>query len=120
MSRNKNKQRLFDVSISNKPNRYILWFSILFVGIIIGISMNSKDPAESVDHSEKPVYSLATADIASQFVRSCGSCGEKDLDICTCPTVKSTKQFIEMNLNNGASTADVIELVKVAFGHFKS
>lgn len=119
MNRKSNKLGLVNFSNSKKLNRYILWVTILIVGVIIGVSFNSKEAQEVTNYPKEPVYSIATADIASQFVCSCGSCGEKDLDICTCPTAKSTKEFIEMNLNNGASIADVIELVKAAYGHYK-
>lgn len=113
------KQISTQVSGQNNLTRYAFWFAILIVGITIGIFINMKEPVVTSDNIVNPVYSLASIDVARKFVCSCGSCGEEDLDVCTCPTAKSTKRFIEMNLNKGASTADVIELVKAAFGHYK-
>lgn len=103
----------------NNLGRYGLWLMILLVGITVGVFITSKDRPEASVSKELPIlFSMATVDVARQFACSCGSCGEENLSTCTCPTAKSTKQFIEMNLNNGVSEEDVIELIKSTHGHF--
>ncbi len=100
-------------------NRYLIWILILVGGISIGISINSYYTQEPKKNSVSNVFSYETLNIAKQFVCSCGSCGEKELIACTCPTAMETKQFIEVSLNNGLTIEDVTEIVKVSIGHFK-
>ncbi len=108
----------FEHNFWNK-NRYILWISILIGGISIGISINSYYTQEPIKNPVTKVFSIGTLDIAKHFVCSCGSCGEKELIACLCPTAMETKQFIETSLNNGISIEDVTDIVKVSIGHYK-
>jgi len=100
-------------------NRYILWISILVGGIIIGIFIDSYNTQEAVNNYEPNKYSFGTYSIAKEFVCSCGSCGEKDLIACTCPTAIETKQFIETSLNNGQSAEDITDILIMTYGHQK-
>ena len=112
------KQIWMPGSKQNGLNIYALWFAILLAGITIGLFINPKDPVIT-SRNTAPQTSLAGLDVARQFTCSCGSCGEKDLNDCSCPTANSTKQFIEMNLNKGASADEVLNLVKITYGHYK-
>jgi cytochrome c-type biogenesis protein CcmH/NrfF len=100
-------------------NKLVLWISILVGGIIIGVAINSYNTQEPVYNSVSEVFSFKTLDIAKQFSCSCGSCGEKELIACTCPTAVETKQYIEASLNKGLSAEDVTKIVKMSYGHYK-
>lgn len=100
-------------------NRYILWLAILIGGIGIGISINSYNTPEPINNPVPNVFSFETLSIAKQFVCSCGSCGEKELITCTCPTAIETKQFIETSINNGLSADDITDILEMTYGHYK-
>lgn len=118
---NTKKQKSIMNSDNNfwNKNRYILWISILIGGISIGISINSYYTQEPIINSETKVFSIETLSVAKHFACSCGSCGEKELIACMCPTAIETKQFIETSINNGISIEDVTDIVKVSIGHYK-
>ncbi|MCH7613439.1 MAG: hypothetical protein IIB95_08100 [Candidatus Marinimicrobia bacterium] len=100
-------------------SRYILWLSILVGGIVIGISIHSYNTPKPVNNHASNVFSFETLTIAKQFVCSCGSCGEKALIACTCPTAIETKQFIETSINNGLSADDITDILNMTYGQYK-
>lgn len=89
---------------------------LLAMGIWIGSSAG--DGNEKGQEHIPVVFASGTMTIAKQFACSCGSCGEKNLAVCACPTANSTKKFIEMNLNEGMSKKDAVILVKDIYGHY--
>jgi len=107
--------------------------TVLVLGIWIGVLLEDR---ENTTHAHESSYfedrgktsqvyensfssfSAATMQIAGLFSCSCGSCGEKNLAICECPTALSTKRFITDKLKSGSPQDQVIDLVKTTYGHF--
>jgi hypothetical protein len=58
-------------------------------------------------------------EIASKFVCSCGTCGEKPLDICTCNRAVEERQFIRDYLGQGQESEQVIVALNDAYGWIK-
>ncbi|MCH8010702.1 MAG: hypothetical protein IIA61_01940 [Candidatus Marinimicrobia bacterium] len=110
-------QAYFTVSIP-KWSLYLLGAAILIIGIWIGISMEEREKVTQSSPVSSHIFTISTMDVAKQFDCSCGSCGEKNLAICTCPTAESTKQFIETNLSAGLGKEEVVNLVNKVYGHF--
>jgi len=48
----------------------------------------------------------AVARVAAQFTRSCGSCGERRLDVCSCDTAQQERAFLQDQLRSGRSEAE--------------
>lgn len=58
-------------------------------------------------------------EVASKFICSCGTCGEKPLDICTCETAAQERQFIRDRLQQGQTPEQVSVAVMTEFGWLK-
>lgn len=114
-------------------------FAPLGVGIFIGaitvgtivLVWNHDSPSRS--RSSIPTYGssapsatapatmdLAVFRVAARFVCSCGTCGEKRLDVCSCATAQQERAFIQDQLRNGRSEAEAAEALKQKYGGLKS
>lgn len=58
-------------------------------------------------------------DVASKFICSCGTCGEKPLDTCTCDKAAEERQFIRTNLQAGQTPELIIAAVMNTYGWLK-
>jgi cytochrome c-type biogenesis protein CcmH/NrfF len=112
-------------------------FIVLAIGILIGavivgtaaLVWNHDQPSRSY-----PLYRTADAPtlptlptldptvtrVASHFACSCGTCGEKRLDICSCETAQQERAFIQDQLRNGRSEAEAAEALNKKYGGLKS
>lgn len=63
---------------------------------------------------------LAVFRVAARFVCSCGTCGEKRLDVCSCATAQQERAFIQEQLRNGRSESEAAEALKQKYGGLKS
>jgi ribosomal protein L40E len=75
--------------------------------------------------AQSPVVETKSADpkleanviaVAGKFICSCGSCGDKPLDICACGRAVEERQFIRSSLQAGQSIAQVIAALNNAYG----
>ena len=119
----KNKQnknnRTGKQAVFNKGSLIILATGIVLIAFSFGI-LTENDRKSIIASNETPiVFSLATVNLAKDFACSCGSCGEKNLATCECPTAISTKSFIEMNLKSGLPEPEVTSLVNQVYGHYQ-
>ncbi len=127
---------------SNSSNPRL--FAPLAVGILIGalavgtavLVWNTDSPSRS--GSAFPTYSasipmtstpLATAPaavdpavtrVAARFACSCGTCGEKRLDVCSCETAQAERAFIQDQLRAGRSEAEAADALNKKYGGLKS
>ena len=62
----------------------------------------------------------AVTRIAAQFVCSCGTCGEKRLDVCSCETAQRERAFIQNQLRDGRSEAEAADALNQKYGGLKS
>ncbi len=67
-----------------------------------------------------PALDPAVARVAARFACSCGTCGEKRLDICSCETARTERAFIQEQLRNGRSEAEAAEALNQKYGGLKS
>ena len=67
-----------------------------------------------------PALDPAVARVASRFICSCGTCGEKRLDVCSCETAQTERAFIQEQLHNGRSESEAAEALKQKYGGLKS
>lgn len=67
-----------------------------------------------------PALDPAVARVAARFACSCGTCGEKRLDICSCETAQTERAFIQEQLRNGRSEAEAADAVNKKYGGLKS
>jgi len=58
-------------------------------------------------------------EIASKFICSCGTCGEKPLDTCTCNRAAEERQFIRNYLEQGQKPEQVILALNNTYGWVK-
>lgn len=58
--------------------------------------------------------------VAARFACSCGTCGEKRLDICSCETAQTERTFIQEQLRSGSSEAEAADAVNKKYGGLKS
>lgn len=56
---------------------------------------------------------------ASKFICSCGTCGEKPLDVCTCNRAVEERQFIRNYLEQGQKPEQVIFALNNTYGWIK-
>jgi hypothetical protein len=69
--------------------------------------------------SQDPKLEAGVIAIASKFICSCGSCGEKPLEICACERAIEERQFIRNALQTGKSADQIIAGVNATFGWMK-
>ena len=98
---------------------FVFGAALLILGIWVGIFLGDREKPSHRDNSVPQVFSVATMEVARLFSCPCGSCGEKILTVCECPTATSTKRFIETQLNNGYNHEQVVELVIQVYGHYR-
>lgn len=67
-----------------------------------------------------PALDPAVARVAARFACSCGTCGEKRLDICSCETAQRERAFIQEQLRNGRTEAEAAEALNQKYGGLKS
>ncbi len=67
-----------------------------------------------------PALDPAVARVAARFACSCGTCGEKRLDICSCETAQTERAFIQEQLRNGRTEAEAAEALNQEYGGLKS
>lgn len=67
-----------------------------------------------------PLTDPAVLRVAARFACSCGTCGEKRLDVCSCETAQQERAFIQEQLRNGRSEAEAVEELKQKYGGLKS
>jgi hypothetical protein len=67
-----------------------------------------------------PALDPAVARVAARFACSCGTCGEKRLDICSCETAQTERAFIQEQLRNGRSETEAADAVNKKYGGLKS
>lgn len=70
--------------------------------------------------STAPVADPAVMRVAARFACSCGTCGEKRLDVCSCETAQTERAFIQEQLRNGRTEAEAAEALNQKYGGLKS
>lgn len=67
-----------------------------------------------------PVMDPAVMRVAARFACSCGTCGEKRLDVCSCETAQAERAFIQEQLRSGRTEAETAEALNQKYGGLKS
>ncbi|MEW6005548.1 MAG: zinc-ribbon domain-containing protein [Stygiobacter sp.] len=70
--------------------------------------------------STNPVVESIVYEIASKFVCSCGTCGEKSLEKCTCPHAEEERQFIRDYVGKNGQKNDIVVALANKYGYLKS
>jgi len=120
----KKKERRVDTKLKWHPG---LVAFVLLVGVFIFIGgmelFVKKQPAplpQIVEIRTSDANLEATAmEIASKFICSCGTCGEKPLDTCTCNRAVEERQFIRSYLEQGQKPEQVIVALNNTYGWVK-
>ncbi len=106
---------------SKKPNSLPIIIGgilLISIGVLIGtILSTSTSPSRT---SVPIIYSSEVLDIASHFLCSCGSCGDKELVSCTCNTAIQEKDFIQDLIQKSYEKEAIITTVETMFGKKKS
>lgn len=66
-----------------------------------------------------PAVDPAVKRVAERFVCSCGTCGEKSLEICSCEMAGQERAFIEEQLRNGHTEAEAADALNKKYGGLK-
>jgi hypothetical protein len=123
-----------------KPDKPNSSFAPLAIGFVIGavtvgalvLMWLHDNPSPSHSHppplmsgtstspAAAPAFDVAVSRVASRFVCSCGTCGEKRLDVCSCETAQTERAFIQEQLRNGRSEAEAAEALKQKHGGLRS
>ncbi|MCF6237842.1 MAG: hypothetical protein L3J79_03360 [Candidatus Marinimicrobia bacterium] len=85
-----------------------------FVGVMVTDNGISRERVSAV----KDNFSAHTLNIASDFRCSCGTCGEKNLAVCTCETALIEKRYIENSLRAGKEHEQITSEMKRIYGHY--
>ncbi len=95
---------------------------LISIGVLIGTIMSYITPSSAATNaaSEPILYNSEVIDIASHFLCSCGSCGDKDLVTCSCDTAVREKNFIQDLIQKGYEKEAIITTVETMFGKKKS
>ncbi|MEE9463970.1 MAG: hypothetical protein V3W14_00165 [Candidatus Neomarinimicrobiota bacterium] len=96
--------------------------ALVLLGVLIGVTVRDKpDRApEQAPASTVPIFSSAVLDIAEDFICSCGSCGERDLVVCTCDTANQEKTYIQNMLNQGNDRSTITTRIEALYGGRKT
>ena len=70
--------------------------------------------------STAPALDPAVARVAARFACSCGTCGEKRLDVCSCETAQQERAFIQEQLRKGHSEEEAAQALKQKYGGLNS
>ena len=96
--------------------------ALVLLGVLIGVTVRDK-PNKTVEQSSAstiPIFSSAVLDIAKDFTCSCGSCGERDLVVCTCETANQEKNYIQNMLNQGYDRSTITTRIEALYGGRKT
>lgn len=95
--------------------------SLVFYMVAINTILKKQElPTRVIDaRSNDPVLEARVMDVAARFICSCGSCGEKPLEICKCDTAVEERQFIRGLLQSGRSLDQVTLEVRDRYGWAK-
>lgn len=129
---------------TNKEQSNPRLFAPLAVGILIGalavgtavLVWNHDSPSRS--RSAVPTYSgsipmtstplaavpsaleSAVTRVAARFACSCGTCGEKRLDVCSCETAQAERAFLQNQLRDGRTESEAADALNKKYGGLKS
>lgn len=105
----------------------VVGLALLGVGILIAIVLQvTRDwhtpprQAPVIEaKSQDPKLEAGVMSIAAKFICSCGSCGEKPLEICACERAIEERQFIRNALQAGQAADQIIAAVNATYGWMK-
>lgn len=95
----------------------LIVFGMLLSTVLIDKSATSPAPGVA---AVTPVFSSAVLEIARDFYCSCGSCGQKELLVCTCDTAVQEKNYIQDLLDKGYDKESINSTVQAMFGGKKT
>lgn len=88
--------------------------SVLVLGVFVGFMVAEGGASKKRMHAIEDIFSTHTLEIAGEFRCSCGTCGEKNLAVCTCETALIEKRYIENGLKAGKSHEQIThEMIKI-------
>lgn len=120
----KKKDRRVDTKLKWHPGLVAI---VLLVGVFIFIMSTElfvkKQPAPPPQfvetRSADAKLEAKVIEIASKFICSCGTCGEKPLDTCTCNRAVEERQFIRNYLEQGQKPEQVVLALNNTYGWVK-
>ena len=120
----KKKDRRVNTKLKWRPGLVAI---VLLVGVfvfIIGMELFVKKqpspPPQFVEmRSTDAQLEAKVMEIASKFICSCGTCGEKPLDTCTCNRAAEERQFIRSYLEQGQKPDQIIVALNNTYGWIK-
>lgn len=99
----------------------IVGLCVLVLGIFVGTIVAEGGISKERVHATEDIFSSHTLQIAGEFRCSCGTCGEKNLAVCTCETALIEKRYIENSLKAGKSHEQITdEMIKIYGFHNES
>lgn len=121
---NKKKHKRVDTKLHWHPAVVTVVLLVGVVLVIAGIELlrrNDVAPPARITESRSRDQKLESAamQIASRFICSCGTCGEKPLDTCSCNRAIEERQFIRDYLEQGQSPTQVIMALNRSYGWIK-
>lgn len=95
---------------------------LILLGFVAGLIVNRTSTPSSPPPQTPlaPLYSQAVLAIASDFICSCGQCGERDLVACTCDTAIREKNYIRDLLNKNYDRETIVTTLETMFGGRKT
>lgn len=94
---------------------------LITIPYVTGNPPGRKPQAERIieQRSADPKIEATVKEVASQFVCSCGTCGEEPLDVCSCNTAVQERQFIRNAVQSGQTVDQIVTAVNSTFGWMK-
>ncbi len=94
---------------------------VVFIGFMeLAVKKPPLPPVRFIEtRSGDSVLEATVYQVASKFVCSCGTCGEKPLETCTCDRAAQERQFIRTALQAGQTLEQVIAAVDATYGWMK-
>ncbi|MBI4547195.1 MAG: cytochrome c-type biogenesis protein CcmH [Ignavibacteriae bacterium] len=119
------------VTFQNKANarRHPALLVVIFIGgiMLFAYAMHlfqqglQPQSAEQVAANKlDPSLEAAVSAIAAKFICACGNCGDKSLDVCTCPNASKEREMIRHSLKAGQRPEQIIATINDLYGGLKS
>lgn len=99
----------------------VIGFLLIVVVVDSLFNKSAKKENKLVEEfSNNPAIELRVREIASKFICSCGTCGEKSLEVCSCDRAIEERKVIRDYLEKAKTEEEIVKAVANTYGWLKS
>ncbi|MBU2584400.1 MAG: zinc ribbon domain-containing protein [Bacteroidetes bacterium] len=126
----KKKPKVKTVIFRKKPRvvRTIGIYTLVVIGFLLIVvvfdslfNKSAKKENKLVEEfSNNPAIELRVREISSKFICSCGTCGEKSLEVCSCDRAIEERKLIRDYLEKSKTEDEIVKVVANTYGWLKA